>query len=98
MEIYKITADVICGGFPKSKLAYRLYLDDDLLIERTIYWHINSQFMRETIVAQLEQGKHTLRVQLHPSNKFCFLKNICISNPNKTISYLPAKIAYEFEI
>ena len=58
-----ITADVHChwsGAYPPS---YRLYVDEDMLYERTFGWAGYQTYIEERIVCELEPGIHVLKIE-----------------------------------
>lgn len=58
----QISLDVYCEPFSLPQ-AYRLYIDGDLLTERTYVWQNPDQFVREHIVVYLESGFHEIRIE-----------------------------------
>ena len=76
MKFTTVTADVystICGE------AYRLFIDNELLTERTFIWDPKLEYVKEHIIVQAEQGSiHTVSVQ-SVNNLPCFsLKNVTV--------------------
>lgn len=76
MKFTTVTTDVystICGE------AYRLFIDNELLTERTFIWDPNLEYVKEHIIVQAEQGSiHTVSVQ-SVNNLPCFsLKNVTV--------------------
>lgn len=61
-----ITVDIYCN-WEADPQAYRIYVDDDLLTERTYLWRNTDQYVQENIVISVEPGTHTFR--LEPVNK-----------------------------
>lgn len=61
MKEYQLAVDVLCDwlGYAPS---YRLYLDEDLITERTYIWDNTSQYVREHISVILTPGRHNLTV------------------------------------
>jgi hypothetical protein len=57
-----IVADVHChwNGIPPS---YRLYVDEDMLYERTFGWSGYQTYIEERIVCDLEPGIHSLKIE-----------------------------------
>jgi hypothetical protein len=62
MKEIEITIDVFCHWLV-TKHDYRIYVDDDLLTERTYLWTNPNEFVREHIVVYLEPGEHTIRLE-----------------------------------
>lgn len=61
MEIREITFDIHVTNFNQD-FVYRVYVDNDLITERTWIWHENQIFIREHVWVNLEPGKHTVEV------------------------------------
>lgn len=57
-----ISVDVYCQ-WVTTPFAYRLYIDEDLLTERTYIWNNTEQYIVEQIVVNLEPGIHSLKVE-----------------------------------
>jgi hypothetical protein len=80
MKETAITIDVYCN-WVVTKYAYRVYVDDDLLTERTYAWNNPTQFIRERILVNLEPGEHTIRVEpVNPLFKWFRYENVHINN------------------
>lgn len=57
-----LTADVHCHWNDVTP-SYRVYVDNDLLTERTFGWPGYQVFVRENMICELEKGLHTIRVE-----------------------------------
>lgn len=64
-EVY-ITVDIYCKWDVEPQ-AYRVYVDDDLLTERTYLWRNTDQYVQENIIINVEPGQHCFK--LEPVNK-----------------------------
>jgi len=42
---------------------YRVYVDDDLITERTFVWDTKQQYVEETVILEAPSGTHRLRVE-----------------------------------
>ena len=62
MQDLRIEVDVLCD-WQTDPQAYRLYVDDDLYTERTYIWRNPHQWVREILVAELDSGEHTIRIE-----------------------------------
>ena len=69
MREIKITADIYCNRNFKplefatdAQKSYRVYVDDDLLTERTYIWDNNEVFIQEIVSVGLEPGPHEFRI------------------------------------
>jgi hypothetical protein len=76
MKEVSISIDLLCKWREDEDPppVYRLYVDDDLLTERTYIWRNSDQYIREKIVVYLEPGLHKVKIEpLNPdvnTNKF----------------------------
>lgn len=61
MREVKISVEVTCKWAVKPP-AYRIYVDDDLLTERSYIWGPN-QFVKENIIVNIDAGPHTFRLE-----------------------------------
>ena len=62
---------------------YRIYVDGDLITERTYLWNNNHEYVREHIIVYLEPGNHTLKLEkVRSAGSLCdfYLKNFAINN------------------
>ena len=77
MKTVSISVDVWCDYNNFVNPAYRVYVDKDLLTERTFIWKSASQFVREHIEVNVDTGEHTLRiVNLSPETAKFRLENL----------------------
>jgi hypothetical protein len=78
MNTVTITADVYAirgEGGP----AYRIYVDEDLLTERSWAWPAYNTYVRERIEVNVEPGEHRLDLVDCSNNGVFYLKNITIN-------------------
>lgn len=62
MALVQIAVDVYCdSGVDPS--AYRVYVDNDLLTERSWIWPSYEIFIRENIIVDVDPGPHTVRLE-----------------------------------
>jgi hypothetical protein len=88
MNEVKITADIYCDhNFRPLEFAtdgeksYRVYVNDDLITERTYIWHNNEYFVRENIVVRLPAGEHKFKVvPAYPFFNVFFFKNFTVND------------------
>lgn len=71
MKDYELTVDVGITNSAKMQ-SYRLYVDNDLITERTFVWDHTKEFVREKVYIRLEPGDHSVRVEPAVSNFFGF--------------------------
>lgn len=85
MKEVEITCDVYCR-WTASPPAYRVYVDNDLLTERTYVWDISEQFVRENIIVNIEPGAHSLRIEpVNPEVTSFSIRNITINKQPVTL-------------
>jgi len=63
MSIYQVSVDVYCESAYDHEPAYRVYVDQDLLTERTWIWPRHEQYIQEHIEVNLDPGQHQVRVE-----------------------------------
>jgi hypothetical protein len=77
MKTVSISVDVWCNYDDFVKPAYRVYVDSDMLTERTFIWKSVSQFIREHIEVNLLPGTHYLTIEnLSPEMASYRIENI----------------------
>ena len=70
MKEYKININVYCFKKEGVNPAYRLYVDGDLITERTYVWTnanppavTQGQFVKENVWVNLEPGEHEVKIE-----------------------------------
>lgn len=63
MKTVSISVDVWCDYDDFVKPAYRVFVDSELLTERTFIWKSASQYIREHIEVNLTPGSHYLTIE-----------------------------------
>lgn len=81
MDDFKhIKVNVACRGVENA--VYRIYVDNDLITERTFIWPGFKNYIRENIICLLEPGTHTLTIE-NCSKVGCFdLTDFSLNNSN----------------
>lgn len=70
-----ISADLHCA-WDQEPPAYRIYVDDDLLTERTYRWINPEQYICEFMTVRVVPGMHSLRVEaVNPAYQEKFILN-----------------------
>ena len=59
---YKLSISIFRPRVCIKNPIYRIYVDDDLLTERTYMWS-DPSYVEENIIVLLDSGKHTLRIE-----------------------------------
>jgi hypothetical protein len=77
MSITAITIDVYCT-LADNAPAYRLFVDDELLTERSWIWPSYEVFIKENITVDIDEGQHNIKL-IGKNGKFTF-KNITVNN------------------
>jgi hypothetical protein len=82
MKIVEVTADI----YATADLAiYRLYVDDNLMTERTVRWDWRKQYVEERVIIQVPAGTtHSIRVE-GPS---VVMKNITVDGRPSTSTFI----------
>jgi hypothetical protein len=77
MKIVQITADIYSSV---NNVVYRLYVDNDLMTERTFIWPIWKNYIEEHIVLQVEEDvPHCIRVESIRTPDCIIIKNITVN-------------------
>ncbi len=78
-----ITAEVYCH-WSEVPPSYRIYVDDDMYTERTFGWPSHRNCVEESIICNLDDGIHTLRIEHCGGDGKFNLKNIRTGDPSVT--------------
>lgn len=62
MSMKHLQVDVLCN-WSDDPPVYRLFVNNDLLTERTFIWPGYRNFIRENIVVDVDPGVHTVRIE-----------------------------------
>ena len=64
----KLEIDLFCN-IRRDKVAYRLYVNDELMTERDYIWDNKTHYLTEIVPLDIEPGTHTIKVEnLNPDN------------------------------
>jgi len=77
MSLHKITVDVYAHWGDKPPV-YRVYVDNDLLTERSFIWPGNKEYVKENILVNLSAGEHSIIVEQYGDNGTITAKNITV--------------------
>lgn len=87
MKEYKINLDLFCFRSNEDPKDYRLYLDNDLITERSYTWvnktrdKPDGKFIRENIWVELLPGEHEIRIEsLNPLFNGFAINNFKVDN------------------
>lgn len=87
-----LTIDVYCHRDWDSSPVYRVYVDDDLLTERTWAWPSYETYIKEHIEVEVEHGAHQVKIyNCAPNNNISF-KNVTVDG-----RLLPDSSSQEFQ-
>lgn len=91
MKNVVIEFDIYCD-WQESTPIYRIYVDDDLLTERTYIWNNEREFVRERVVVCVDTGSHRCRIEKVGTTDATFsVKNINIDDePVKDLDFVVA--------
>ena len=62
MKLVSITVDISCS-YTGAPPVYRVFVDSELLTERTFIWDSQTQYVRERIQVNLASGVHWLSIE-----------------------------------
>ena len=78
MNHYILTADVY-AHWGDVHPVYRVYVNNDLLTERTFIWPGHEVFIRENIEVSLRKGVHKVRIEHINGHGAIEVKNITVN-------------------
>jgi len=78
MSLNTITVDVYAHWSEKEPV-YRVFVDDELLTERTFLWGGSSIFIREHMEVNLSANTHQIRIEKISGNGNIQTKNITLN-------------------
>jgi hypothetical protein len=78
MSLNTITVDVYAHWSEKEPV-YRVFVDDELLTERTFLWGGSSIFIREHMEVNLNADTHQVRIEKISGNGNIYTKNITLN-------------------
>lgn len=78
--IVSIQADVYCDHSSSGTPVYRVYVDNDLLTERSWIWPAYEVYIRENVEVDIEPGQHEIRIEKCGTAGNFTVKRITINN------------------
>ncbi len=85
MKIVHVTADIYTL---RENSIYRVYIDDDMMTERTVYWSTFKEYVTENMVIQVEEGStHTIRAETHSRDNWVVIKNITVDGKKSEATF-----------
>jgi hypothetical protein len=78
MEV-KISADIYCD-YADAAPAYRIYVDRDLITERTFRFPPAEIYLQETVICNLDPGTHAVRLEALDANGTFSVRNVQVNN------------------
>jgi hypothetical protein len=64
---------------------YRIYVDTELITEKTFGWASNEVYIKEFLVCDLEPGVHTVRIENCSKTGSFHLEEFCSDGPNDLV-------------
>jgi hypothetical protein len=74
-----ISIDVYCHKNWDSSPVYRIYVDDDLLTERTWQWPAYETYIKENIEVDVDSGTHRIYIENCSPNSNINFKNLTVN-------------------
>ena len=62
MAIHSVSVDVYCESATHGTPMYRVYVDNDLLTERTWIWPVYENYIKEYIEVDIDPGEHQVKI------------------------------------
>lgn len=79
-----ISLDVYCSTTQHGVPAYRLYVDNDLLTERSWIWPAYEVYVKENIEVDVDTGPHQVRIESCGAESNFTTKNFTINGVNQS--------------
>jgi hypothetical protein len=80
--------DLYCHWSQKEPV-YRVYVDDDLITERTFAWPGYQHFIRENFVIAVKHGEHNIRVEnLNPDTAKFTVKRVRVDEQDTDLKFV----------
>lgn len=90
----KLEIDLFCN-IRRDKVAYRLYVNDELMTERDYIWDNEKEYISENISLNLTKGMHSVIIEnINPENGEFYINTIRINGKITTI-YNNREFKYE---
>ncbi len=80
-----MSCDVYCHWSEQAP-SYRVYVDNDMLVERTFRWPGYQNYVKEHIICKLDSGLHVIRIENCSSNGKFTLDNFVIEGSSRVRS------------
>lgn len=68
------------GYHGTENAVYRIYVDEDLITERTFGWPSFKNYIRENLICLLDPGIHTLTIENHTKLGYFELSDFTLNN------------------
>jgi len=79
MSVHTVSIDVYCHRNWDAGPVYRVYVDGDLLTERTWIWPAYETYIKECIEVDVEPGRHSVRVENCSPTSTINFKNLMVN-------------------
>lgn len=88
LKTVEVQFDLYCHWSQKEP-AYRVYVDNDLITERTFIWPGFQNYVRETFAIAVKHGEHQLRVEnLNPESAKFTVKRVRVDEKDTDIKFV----------
>ena len=79
-KVSRVKFDILLNGVPAELPKYRVYVDNDLFVERTFVWDSNLHYIQENLVLVISPGPHVLRIEKLPSDANFTVRNCLVDD------------------
>lgn len=87
-RLVNVQFDVLCHWGDKEPV-YRVYIDDELLTERTFIWPGFRNYVREMALVNLLPGKHNIRIEnLTPERGTFVMENVTVDDIASQVEFV----------
>lgn len=85
MKEYQLSVDILCRD-ASSEPIYRLYVDGDLITERSFIWDHTKECVREMMVVGFDPGEHYIHIESGTPKFYGFYyQNIKVNGQSPTL-------------
>lgn len=88
--IHNLTADIY-ASWSDTAPVYRIYVDGDLLTERTFGWPGHEAYVKENIIVDLEPGEHKLVVEQINRHGSLSTRNVTLDGDSSSLNFVTGR-------
>lgn len=87
LKTVEVQFDLYCH-WSHNAPTYRVYVDDDLITERTFAWQGYKNYIRESFSIAVKHGQHNLRIEnTHPTTAKFTIKRVRVDELDADVNF-----------